>query len=1308
MDEDQLRELWDQSFDDLDSEDCDPTKTVKPIVHSDTLDFRSTTAAQTQNLRRSIESSEFPTPKKLLPSSSENPDESQSSEQDRPEPYRLDQEIGQGGNGIIYRAYQHCLDRDVAIKMAKADDEISYEKFTGEAKITGRLDHPNIVPVYDLGLTAKGKVLLAMKLVAGVSWLDLIQPKTEAHVAKAEQFFLDDHIRTLLSVCNAISFAHSKGIAHCDLKPENVMVGEFGEVLVMDWGIATQFNGPSSAMQDEEKNTKLPENRVTSPRGTPCYMSPELAEGRSSDIGPKSDIYLLGAILYELLTGHPPHRGPSIFKILWAASQSAPPQFEIEPDEEVSEELKEICRKSMSRDPEDRYGSVKEFRQALVSYLEHRESRQISNEGQKILRGCRRSMDRLKHSQYAKLSSSERDKLYAKFADAVASFRQAAFLWVDNPDAISGEREARLVFARAALRAGDLGLAEAQLKVLKNDADAQEIREAVETIQARRIKGRRTFKALRWAFGFAVFVVLFVLIVGVLFARMKNEEVEAKNKALDSALKEVEEQRREAETRLAAESAAKESERQAKDAERIQKEKATQALLDAKKNLAQIYVEKSRLSFNLDEWLANQAFLVKALSFDDQASTRLEILESEQHPFQWQGRFSTSLEKSGATSFAIQKQKQLLLFKNDFGTLKTLHIPSQSLQKNALSLPKNAGKARAFTLAQTCPYFAFTPEPGVLSLWNTNTKSLLWSKKAHSGKITRLSFSEDGERIVSLGADRTIKFWEAKTGRQLSDRKGPRRGQLSEIRFSRKDRWAAIFSHDNSRVLLFNGVSGDYIDELNGHKYGIAAVDFHPSEKWLVSAATDKTLRIWDLEKQRSIKILRGHNLPLTDVRVSPNGQWIASASRDKTARLWAFQSRLQIAVLSGHDSAVTALAFSQDSQRLATGSAVGKVRHWSVPQGRALIALGGHKNAIRSLQFASFGPYFHSFDGRSLQIWNLSGAISSRSLPLSKKDRFFTLHTQKAELIYGRENLWTRENIRSGLKQRYRADTDRDLESPAYHPKLDRALFATDRGEIAWISSSNVVLNRRKTAFDMIVTLRVNPDESVIIVGSQNRRPCVQFYKGTDLTPMGRVPEGLWQGIRWGGPSRAFAKNLTKPKTLYEIDMVSGLTKPFITLPTPIHFFHFSSDYKAIAIQCRRSRQLLFYDLETEEKLGTIDLSVDLIKQAHWSPDGHWLAYTGVKNQEEHLVIYDLKKRSELAVIPLRRFGSIPQLRFGPESRKLKLLVNGRKLRFVVWDLARLESLFSTSVDDLTRSAEKRSGLRVEGFQLIQIENKN
>ncbi|MDF1661450.1 MAG: WD40 repeat domain-containing protein, partial [Planctomycetota bacterium] len=745
-----------------------------------------------------------------------------------------------------------------------------------------------------------------------------------------------------------------------------------------------------------------------------------------------------------------------------------------------------------------------------------------------------------------------------------------------------------------------------------------------------------------------------------------------------------------------------------KDAERVQKEKATRALLDAKKNLAQIYVEKSRLSLNLDEWLANQAFLVKALSFDDQASTRLEILESEQHPFQWRGRYSTSTKKNAVATYAVHDKKQLLLFKNDFGTLKTLHMPSHSIQKSALSLPKDAGEAREFALAQDRPYFAYAPKNGMIKLWSTESKSMLWSKKAHTGPILKLRFSNDGERLVSLGTDKTIKFWQVDSGALLRESKAPRRGLLSTLKFSLNDRWAATFSQDNSRVLLFDGKTGAYLDELKGHKYGIAAIDFHPSEQWLVSAGTDKTLRIWDLKKQRSLKILRGHNLPLTDVKVSPNGQWIASTSRDKTARLWDFQSRLQIAVLSGHDSAVTAVEFSGDSQSLATGSALGKVRHWTAPRGKAIIALAGHKNAIRSLHFSKFGKSFHSFDGRSLQIWNLTGAISSQSLLLSKKDRFFTVHSQSNALIYGRDNLWTRENIETGKKQRYRAYTDRDLEAPAFHPKKDRALFATDRGEIAWISSSNVVLSRRKTAFDMIVTLRVNPDESVIIAGSQNRRPCVQFYKGQDLTPLGRVPEGLWQGIRWSGPSRAFARNLSKPKTLYEIDMVSGLTKPFITLTEPIEFFHFTSDYSAVVIQCLNSEQLIFYDLKTEKIEKTLELRVNNIARAAWSPNGERLVYIGSKNKEEILVLYDLRHKKELAVIPLRRFGSIFQLRFSPDSQQLKLLVSGRKLSFVVWELRRLETLFSASVKELTRDAEKRSGLRVEGFQLIQIKNKN
>ena len=149
--------------------------------------------------------------------------------------------IGEGGMGTIYRARQKSLDREVALKRIKPDLEMRQDvvdMFLGEAHATGALDHPNIVPVHELGRDENGRAFYSMKLVRGTPWDKLLHPETDEQRARAGSMSVRDHLDILLKVSDAIGFAHSRGVIHRDLKPENVMVGEFGEVLVMDWGLA--------------------------------------------------------------------------------------------------------------------------------------------------------------------------------------------------------------------------------------------------------------------------------------------------------------------------------------------------------------------------------------------------------------------------------------------------------------------------------------------------------------------------------------------------------------------------------------------------------------------------------------------------------------------------------------------------------------------------------------------------------------------------------------------------------------------------------------------------------------------------------------------------------------------------------------------------------------------------------------------------------------------------------------------------------------------------------------------------------------
>jgi len=224
--------------------------------------------------------------------------------------YELTSRLGEGGMGIVYAARQAAIDRTVAVKMLKpraAGDEIEREKFLSEAVVTGDLEHPNIVPIYNLGKTESGHLFYSMKRVQGTPWDTVIAEKTFA-----------ENIETLMKVADAVALAHSRGVIHRDLKPENVMLGDFGEVLLMDWGLAVSLGVAS---------------RGIGMGGTPAYMAPEMAAGPIERIGFASDIYLLGAILYEIITDQPPHLGKNVVQCLLAAAKN-----EIQPTEKSGEQ----------------------------------------------------------------------------------------------------------------------------------------------------------------------------------------------------------------------------------------------------------------------------------------------------------------------------------------------------------------------------------------------------------------------------------------------------------------------------------------------------------------------------------------------------------------------------------------------------------------------------------------------------------------------------------------------------------------------------------------------------------------------------------------------------------------------------------------------------------------------------------------------------------------------------------------------------------------------------------------------------------
>jgi serine/threonine protein kinase len=316
--------------------------------------------------------------------------------------------IGEGGMGRVFLTRQHSLERDVAVKTAKdGAPESAREALLFEGRITGQLEHPSIVPVHALGLDGEGRPALVMKRIEGVAWDELLaDPAHEGWEGweGTPDDRLPGHLQILMQVCNAVHFAHSRGIVHRDLKPENVLIGRYGDVYVADWGIAARVGTDT-------------EGKLC---GTLGYMAPEMARGGIID--ERTDVYLLGAVLHELLTGRLRHDARTSIEALLHAHESTAASYEAS----VPEELAELSNRACAKDPARRPTSVKAFREALVAFREHEDSVELTHR-------ARERLDSLEELLAIEApDDGERRAIDERFAEVRFALEQALRSWPEN------------------------------------------------------------------------------------------------------------------------------------------------------------------------------------------------------------------------------------------------------------------------------------------------------------------------------------------------------------------------------------------------------------------------------------------------------------------------------------------------------------------------------------------------------------------------------------------------------------------------------------------------------------------------------------------------------------------------------------------------------------------------------------------------------------------------------------------------------------------------------------------------------------
>ena len=412
--------------------------------------------------------------------------------------------IDRGAYGEVWEATQISLDRTVAVKRLRddvvpdtPDGHRQVESFRREVKTTAALEHPNIIPVYDAGEDENGYPQLAMKLVRGTTWGEMLDE--DRALPRAE--FFSRHLPVLTDVAQAVSYAHSRGVIHRDIKPSQILVGEFGEVLLVDWGLAfflDDLGGGDADGASESEDRPAFNNTVTAvcPAGTPAYMAPEQTEESPDGLGPWTDVYLLGGVLYYLLTGtHLREGSDAAAAVLSAARGEIEAPSRRSPELDIPADLEELALAALSPMPEAR-PSAAEFIAGIQGHLsgasQRRESVALTDQVEAALKHDREGYDEL--------------------AQCLSTLDRAEGLWVGNPVIAELREESLIAFAETALANRDLELARRQAGRLTSEARRLEIVDRVEKAAERY---RRTARQRRLFARVSVVLGIVLLVSGV-------------------------------------------------------------------------------------------------------------------------------------------------------------------------------------------------------------------------------------------------------------------------------------------------------------------------------------------------------------------------------------------------------------------------------------------------------------------------------------------------------------------------------------------------------------------------------------------------------------------------------------------------------------------------------------------------------------------------------------------------------------------------------------------------------------------------
>jgi WD40 repeat protein/tRNA A-37 threonylcarbamoyl transferase component Bud32 len=832
----------------------------------------------------------------------------------QPPGYDILGELGRGGFGVVYKARQLKLNRVVALKMILAGGHSSPDdlaRFRTEAEAIARLQHPNIVQIHEVG-EHEGRPFFSLEFCPGGS---LDKELAGTPLRPCEAAALAERL------ARAVAAAHQKGIVHRDLKPANVLLGENGVPKITDFGLAKRL--------DVEKG----QTRTGAIVGTPSYMAPEQAEGKRA-VGPAADVYALGAILYEFLTGRPPFKAATPFDTLLQVVGDEPvPVRQLQP--KVPRDLETICHKCLQKEPARRYGSAADLAEDLQRF---RAGETISARP---------------------VGAGER-----------------AWRW--------GKRNPALTALAAVLTVGVIVstwfAVSARHEAARADAKAEEAEQEAQAAGEAREAAKRGAQAGRQA----------VYNVNMLLTQIAWEQYQVP-RVLQLLRDQPEDLRgfewyywrrqfERAHITLTGHTSGVQGVAFSPDGRHL-----AGACWDRTVKVWDALTGEGALT------LVGHTRPVTSVAFSPDGR-RLASASGDGTVKLWDaqtGRLALTLQghTEGVSSVAFSPDGRRLASASYDRTVKVWDAQTGRL---ALTLQGHTEQVYGVAFSPDGRRLASASYDRTVKVWDAQTGRLALTLQGHTEQVNGVAFSPDGRRLASANGDSTVKVCDAQTGQETLTLKG-HTGEVWGVAFSPDGRRLASASRDRT-VKVWDAETGQAALTLVGYTQPVTSVAFSPDGRRLASAASDGRVKVWESHTGQAALTVVGHTQPVTSVAFSPGGRRLASASWDRTVKLWDALTGQETFTLKGRTGEVQSVAFSLDGRRLASATSDGRVKVWDVQTGEEALTLQGHTSAVNGVAFSPDGRRLASASsgdldskGRSIpgevKVWDALTGQEERTL---------------------------------------------------------------------------------------------------------------------------------------------------------------------------------------------------------------------------------------------------------------------------------------------------------------------------------------